>query len=162
MRDVATRGRRVDRPGNEATASAEPAKARRISDRNLTNSEFAELLPITCATWEREPGQRPMVPRPRPARGQSEAPHGVRPGAAERQGTEAGGPCEQGNRDPESKNVQRYAFPTKASRFAHPWMKKMAQRTAREVCTELAARWTSTRSRPPSTTRRGTHGNSAL
>jgi len=42
---------------------------------------------------------------------------------------------------PESKNVQRYALPTKASRFADPWMKKMAQRTAREVCTELAARW---------------------
>ena len=32
-------------------------KARRVSGRNLSNSEFAELLPITGATWEREPGQ---------------------------------------------------------------------------------------------------------
>ena len=57
MRDVATRGRRVDRAANAATINAEPAKARRVSGRHLTNSEFAELFPITCATWERAPGQ---------------------------------------------------------------------------------------------------------
>jgi len=42
---------------------------------------------------------------------------------------------------PESTNVQRYALPTNASRFADPWMKKIAQRTTREGREELAARW---------------------
>ena len=32
-------------------------EAQRVSGRNLSNSECAELFPITSATWEREPGQ---------------------------------------------------------------------------------------------------------
>ncbi|MBX3192696.1 MAG: hypothetical protein KF819_37275 [Labilithrix sp.] len=56
MFDVATRGRRVDRSAGK-TASTDKPKAHRTSGRNLTCSEFAELFPVHCATWERERGQ---------------------------------------------------------------------------------------------------------
>lgn len=56
MKDVATRGRRVDRR-SDTTTSTTKATARRTSTRHLTCSEFAELFPVHCATWEREPGQ---------------------------------------------------------------------------------------------------------
>lgn len=56
MIDVATRGRRVDR--RTATPVSSPTtKARRTSTRHLTTTEFAELFPVHCASWEREPGQ---------------------------------------------------------------------------------------------------------
>ena len=63
MKDVATRGRRVDRAAKAVTVP-EAVKARRGSGRNLSNSELAELFPITSATWERESGQSDGVPAP--------------------------------------------------------------------------------------------------
>ena len=40
-----------------AATIPEAVEAQRVSGRNLSNSECAELFPISSATWEREPGQ---------------------------------------------------------------------------------------------------------
>lgn len=56
MKDVATRVRRVEpRSGSEHVSASR--KAVRTSGRHLTSSEFAELFPVHCASWERAPGQ---------------------------------------------------------------------------------------------------------
>lgn len=53
----AVRGRRGDRGSASVDTTSRRLKARRTSQRHLTCSEFAELFPVTSATWEREPGQ---------------------------------------------------------------------------------------------------------